>query len=117
MHPKNDQITFYDLPDYSSTNLKKETYISAMKISDYDFVLIFFDNVLSEDEVWLVRELRKLGKPFSLVRSKIDIDIDNAIHDGKDQEKIISEIKGKIKIALNADPELKDTKGIFLISS
>ena len=86
IHPKNNQIAFYDLPGYSSITFKKEDYISAKKISDYDFVFNFFNNVLSEDEVWLVRELRKLGKPFSLVRSKIDIYIDNAIHDGKDQK-------------------------------
>jgi hypothetical protein len=53
-------------------------------MSDYDFVFIFFNNVLGEDEIWLVGELRKLGKPFSLVRSKIDIDIDNTKYDGKD---------------------------------
>ena len=88
-----------------------------MKISDYNFVFIFFDNVLSEDEVWLVGELRKMGKPFSLVRSKIDIDIDNARYDGKDQKMIIPEIKGKIKIALQTNPELQDTNEIFLISS
>jgi predicted metalloendopeptidase len=64
-----------------------------MKISDYHFVFIFCDNVLCEDEVWLVRELRKLGKPVSLVRSKIDADIENAIYDGKEQEMIIPEIK------------------------
>jgi len=97
IHPKNDQIAFYDLPGYSSTKFKKEDYISAMKISDYDCVFIFFNNVLGEDEVWLVSELRKLGKPFSLVRSKIDVDIDNAIYDGKDQEMVIPEIKGLIK--------------------
>jgi GTPase Era involved in 16S rRNA processing len=85
MHPKNHQITFYDLPGYSTTKFKKENYISEMQISDYDFVFIFFDNVLGEDEVWLVRELRKLGKPFSLVRSKIDIDINNAKYDGKEK--------------------------------
>ena len=72
---------------------------------------------MSEDEKWLVGELCKLGKPFSLVRSKIDIDKDNAIHDGKDQEKIIPEIKEQIQIALDVNPELKDTKDIFLISS
>jgi hypothetical protein len=72
---------------------------------------------LSKDEAWLVRELRKLDKPFSLVRSMIDIDIDNAKYDGKDQEKIIPEIKGKIEIALITNPELENTKGIFLISS
>jgi hypothetical protein len=34
IHPKNDQIAFYDLPGYSSTMFKKEDYISEMKISD-----------------------------------------------------------------------------------
>ena len=62
MHPKNDQIAFYDLSGYSSTKFKKENYLSEVKISDYDFFLIFFNNDLSEDEIWLVRELRKLGK-------------------------------------------------------
>ena len=104
MHPKNDQVTFYDLPGYSTTKFKKENYISEMKISDYDFFFIFFDNVLGEDEVWLVRELRKLGKPFSLVRSKIDTDIESAIYNGKDQEMIIPEIKREIKNALHASP-------------
>ena len=61
--------------------------------------------------------MRKLGKPVSLVRSKIDADIENAIYDGKDQEMIIPEIKREIKNSLHASPELKDTKGIFLISS
>jgi hypothetical protein len=65
----------------------------------------------------LVRELRHLGNPFSLFRSKIDIDIDNAKYDGKDPKMIITEIKEKIEITLNANPELKDTKGFFLISS
>ena len=34
MHPKNDKITFYDLPGYSSIIFKKEDYINEMKISD-----------------------------------------------------------------------------------
>jgi hypothetical protein len=60
IHPKNNQKAFYDLPGYSSTMFKKEDYISEMKISDYDFFFIFFNNVLGEDEIWLVCELRKL---------------------------------------------------------
>jgi GTP-binding protein EngB required for normal cell division len=34
IHPKNDQMTFYDLLGYSSTIFKKEDYISEMKMSD-----------------------------------------------------------------------------------
>ena len=116
-HPTNNKITFCDLPGYSSTIFKKEDYISEMKISDYDFILIFFNNVVGEDEIWLVRELRKLGKPFALVRSKIDIDIENAKYDGNDEKMVILEITKKIQKALQKNPELKDTKGIFLISS
>ena len=54
IHPKNNQKAFYDLPGYSSTMFKKEDYISEMKMSDLDCVFIFFANVLSEDEIWLV---------------------------------------------------------------
>ena len=117
MHPTNDQITFYDLPGYATTIFKKEDYISQMKISDYHFVFIFFNDVLGEDDTWLACELRKLGKPFALVRSKIDVDIENAIYDGNDPEMIIAEIKGKIEKSLNTNTELNDTKRIFLISS
>ena len=115
IHPTNDQITFCDLPGYSSTMFKKEDYISEMKISDYDFFLIFVNNVLSEDEVWMAGELRKLDKPFTFVRSKIDVDIDNAIYDGKDPEMIIPEIKLQLKEALDA--KLEYTNCMFLISS
>jgi uncharacterized protein (DUF697 family) len=87
-----------------------------MKISDYDFLFVFFDNVLSEDDLWLVRELGKLGKPFSLVRSKIDVDINNATFDYRDKEVIIQEIRREIEDALHASHELNATKGIFLIS-
>ena len=117
LHPTNDNIAYYDLPGYSSIKSTKENYISKMNISDYDFFFVFFDGVLSEDEVWLVRELRKLGKPFSLVRSKIDVDINNAMFDDRDKEMIIPEIKREIEDALHAIPELTNTKGIFLISS
>ena len=116
-HPRKDQITFCDLPGYSSTIFKKEDYISEMKMSDYDIVLILFSTELSEDDIWMVGELRKLGKPFALVRTQIDREINNAENDGKDPEMIQPEIKEQIQIALNANPELKDTEGIFLISS
>jgi GTP-binding protein EngB required for normal cell division len=115
IHPTNDQITFCDLPGYSSTMFKKEDYISEMKISDYDFFLIFVNNALSEDDIWMAGELRKLDKPFSFVRSKIDVDIDNAIPDGKDPEMIIPEIKRHLEEAMGA--ELEYTNCIFLISS
>ena len=113
----NDKIAYYDLPGYSSIKFSKENYISEMKISDYDFFFVFFDGVLGENDVWLVRELCKLRKPFSLVRSKVDVDIANAEQDNKDPEMIIPGIKKEIEDALKAIPELSETQGHFLISS
>jgi signal recognition particle receptor subunit beta len=113
----NDKIAYYDLPGYSSIKFPKENYISEMKISDYDFFFVFFDGVLGENDVWLVRELCKLRKPFSLVRSKVDVDIANAEQDNKDPEMIIPGIKKEIEDALKAIPELSETQGHFLISS
>ena len=116
-HPTNDRIAFCDLPCYSTTKFRKKDYISEINISDYQFFLIFFDSVLCEDDVWLVNELRKLGKPFSLVRSKIDTDIESATYHGKTQKMIISEIRNNITNALADSPELKGAERIFLISS
>lgn len=117
MHPTAGQIVFYELPDYSSTTIEKENYMIEMRIYHYDFVFVIFNNILSEDDIWLAGELSKLGKPFSLVRSKIDLDLDNAIYDGNDQEMVIPEIKASIISALNANHVLNETEGIFLISS
>jgi hypothetical protein len=61
-------------------------------------------------------EIRKIPfVSFNSGLSKIDIDIDNAKYDGNDEKMVIPEIKGKIQKALQVNPELKDTKGIFLI--
>ena len=117
LHPKNHRIVFYDLPGHSSKQFKKEDYISKANISDYDFVFIFFEHDLSEEEIWLSGELRKLHKPFALVQSKIDLVITEAITKGKVPNTIIKQIRERHEEALNSYPELNGIKPIFLISS
>ena len=91
MHPTNDQIAVYEIQGYSSTTFEKEAYISEMMIYHYDFVFIIFNDALSEDDIWPTGALSRLGTPVSFVRSNIDIEI----HDGKDQDMVIPEIKKK----------------------
>ncbi|VDI47751.1 Hypothetical predicted protein [Mytilus galloprovincialis] len=75
-HPDNDKIVYYDLPGVGTLEIKKENFINDMKMSDYDFIFIFFDKVITEDNLWLVGELDKMGKPYSTAAEEKDMPID-----------------------------------------
>lgn len=114
--PDNPKIVYYDLPGVGTLEVKKENYINEMKICDYDFIFIFFDKVISEDNLWLVGELDKLGIPFSFVRSKIDEDIANGKRDNMDEESVISCIRDKVNRSIKNNIKLANAKNIFFIS-
>jgi hypothetical protein len=76
---------------------------------DEDKIIISYFHL--KDEIWLSLELEKLGKHFALVRTMIDVDINNAKNNGKDKKMIIPEIKERIETTLNKFPELMKTKG------
>lgn len=61
-------------------------YKQKMKIYDYDYVLIFFDKVISENDVAVAQELEKMDKPFCFVRSKVDADLEDSKYNGPQQD-------------------------------
>ncbi|CAC5387738.1 unnamed protein product [Mytilus coruscus] len=115
-HPDNAKIVFYDLPSVGTLERKKEDYINDMKICDYDFVFVFFDRVFNEDTLWLVGELDKLGKPYCLVRSKLDKDMKNAARENIDRELVEPKIEAQIKESIEKNDKLKNAKNVFFIS-
>ncbi|CAG2186539.1 unnamed protein product [Mytilus edulis] len=115
-HPDNDKIVYYDLPGVGTLEIKKENFINDMKISDYDFIFIFFDKVITEDNLWLVGELDKMGKPYCFVRSKLDEDMNNAERENIDRTKVLSTIREKIEKSLEKHEKLKNSKKLFFIS-
>ncbi|CAC5387734.1 unnamed protein product [Mytilus coruscus] len=116
-HPDNDKIVYYDLPGVGTLEIKKENFINDMKISDYDFIFIFFDKVITEDNLWLVVELDKIGKPYCFVRSKLDEDMKNAERENIDTATVLPTIREKIKKSLEKNDKFNNSKKIFFISS
>lgn len=116
-HPDNPRIVYIDMPGVGTLMVKKENYINDMRICDCDFVFIFFDKVIIEDNLWLVGELDKLGKPYCFVRSKLDQDIKNEEQENMDKESVIYKIRKNITISMKENAKLENSKNVFLISS
>lgn len=114
-HPYNDKIEFIDLPGFGTLKFPMSKYIQKMKIRDYDYFLIFFDRVISENDVAVVRELKKMDKPFCFVRSKIDADLENAKYDGRQKSTILFNIRKSAKESLAKYGSLK-ADAMFVVS-
>ena len=74
-HPLNENIVFCDLPGLSMKFTKRK-FLEMVNLSEYHYILIFFESVLTEDDEWLTVQIQEKGIPFCLVRSKIDQDVE-----------------------------------------
>ncbi|XP_078703677.1 interferon-inducible GTPase 5-like [Branchiostoma floridae x Branchiostoma belcheri] len=78
------------------------------KMQECDFFLIFVTNRLSNNVVWIAKEVHKMGKGALFVRSQVDLDIAKVKHDNpKDMPKIID---GQIAERQMLDRFVKSTK-------
>ena len=102
MYPGNPKITLHDLPGFGTIKLPTNEYEKAMKLYKYDYILIFVGNI-EENDLEIAQKLKEMEKPFCFVRSKIDLDIQNAKTDGESEkdavEKIISKSLGNLEYA------------------
>jgi hypothetical protein len=48
-----------------------------VNLSDYSYIFIFFESVLTEGDQWLTIQIQEKGIPFCLVRSKVDKDVES----------------------------------------
>ncbi|VDH96889.1 Hypothetical predicted protein, partial [Mytilus galloprovincialis] len=95
-NPKNERIVYYDLPGVGTLEFEKALFPEKMKL-----------------EI----KLSELKKSYCLVRSKIDEDLANAEHDGRDERDVIPEIRKQIQDDLSRQESLKNCDEVFLISS
>lgn len=92
-------VVFVDVPGCGTKNWPRETYVSRLKLQQYDcFVLITADRFF-EDDIWLYQELKnRLRRSCFLVRNKFDIAVVDALaRDGLTEsevrEKIVSDVR------------------------
>lgn len=115
-HPKNEHILLYDLPGYNTTKVTLNWFLGKVTISEFDLFLIFIKAVPTTADKSFVAHLRREGVQFCFIRAKIDIDIDNALTKGQQQQEVLSEIKKKVNKSKDKFEDMKDSK-IFYISS
>ncbi|XP_041051479.1 T-cell-specific guanine nucleotide triphosphate-binding protein 2-like isoform X2 [Carcharodon carcharias] len=84
-HPNLPNFCFWDLPGIGTTKFPADKYLTEMNFERYDFFIIISHCRFRENDAKLATEIKRLGKEFYFVRSKIDNDLDSM---GKHQRKI-----------------------------
>ncbi|XP_057313020.1 interferon-gamma-inducible GTPase 10-like [Hydractinia symbiolongicarpus] len=74
---KNPSLNYWDLPGVGTPNFPKETYLSQINFERYNFFLIITATRFTENDIWLASQVKKAGRSFFFIRTKIDIDLWN----------------------------------------
>ncbi|XP_043560282.1 interferon-inducible GTPase 5-like [Chiloscyllium plagiosum] len=74
-HPSLPNVCFWDLPGIGTNKFPANKYLNKMKFKSYDFFIIISACRFTENDTKLAREIKRLGKNFYFVRSKIDCDL------------------------------------------
>ena len=114
-HPVNENIIFCDLPGLS-LQFTKLKFLEMVNLSEYSYIFIFFESVLTEDDEWLAIQIQEKGIPFCLVRSKVDKDVES--HKGIQigEKGTLLKIRQKIKDSMSTNKPFARAE-LFLISS
>lgn len=70
-HPRNEHITFTDLPGFGTATVSKRKFSENFDLSVFDFVFIFIDSVIMEDDIWVVDRLKKMVYRTVLLDQKL----------------------------------------------
>ncbi|XP_032886851.1 interferon-inducible GTPase 5-like [Amblyraja radiata] len=74
-HPTLPNVRYWDLPGIGSTEFTAGSYLKKMQFKKYDFFIIVSAGRFTENDAKLAKEIKRLGKKFYFVRSKIDADL------------------------------------------
>ncbi|CAG2224200.1 unnamed protein product [Mytilus edulis] len=109
-HPKNKNITFWDMPGFGSMEMTVENFSNKFgsDLNTYDYFFIFIDTVIMEGDLWLVKIIKGYGTPYCFMRSKLDEDIKK----GRTKE----EIRQKLERSIQANSTVKGS-ALFLLSN
>ncbi|VDI72976.1 Hypothetical predicted protein [Mytilus galloprovincialis] len=100
-HPRNEHISFVDLPGFGTDTFTKKMFSDRYDLSVFDFCLVFIESVIMEDDVWIVKKLKAHGIPYCFIRSKIDVNISMAEHMGKKENEVVNEIRKKLQTKIS----------------
>ncbi|XP_078391594.1 interferon-inducible GTPase 5-like [Cetorhinus maximus] len=116
-HPNLPNVYFWDLPGIGTAKFPAGKYLKKMEFKTYDFFIIILADRVTENDVRLAKEVKRLGKNFYFIRSKID----NAFHPNRKQSGKFDEEEELEKIRSYCVRKLEEagisSPSVFLISS
>lgn len=74
-HPKYPNVVLWDLPGAGTPKFPVDKYLDDVGFEKFDFFIIISDTRFRENDVKLAQEIKKMGKKFYFIRSKIDNDM------------------------------------------
>ncbi|XP_007540484.1 interferon-inducible GTPase 5-like [Poecilia formosa] len=115
-HPNYPNIIFSDLPGIGTTKFPAKKYLKRVGFKKFDFFIIISADRFRENDAKLAKEIKKMGKNFYFVRSKVD-------HNLRDEQrkKDFSQEKTLAQIRDDCVKSLKDqgveSPQVFLVSN
>eukprot|EP00927_Polykrikos_kofoidii_P063103 TRINITY_DN57927_c0_g1_i1.p1 TRINITY_DN57927_c0_g1~~TRINITY_DN57927_c0_g1_i1.p1 ORF type:complete len:407 (-),score=88.91 TRINITY_DN57927_c0_g1_i1:124-1269(-) len=92
--------SFWDLPGAGISSFPKETYIQEFGLRYFDVVFIVSAGRWKEHDLEIIKELKKHEVPHFVVRTKVDVDIDNNyLDDEVGPEDTLAELRDECKQA------------------
>uniref|UniRef100_A0A672HYT7 IRG-type G domain-containing protein n=1 Tax=Salarias fasciatus TaxID=181472 RepID=A0A672HYT7_SALFA len=94
-HPNHPNVTLWDLPGVGTPNFPADEYLEKVGFERFDFFIIIAAARFKENDVKLAQEIKRMGKKFYFLRSKIDSDLYNEERSQKnfDRQKTLNDIK------------------------
>ena len=107
-------IHFSDLPGCGTEKFPVKTYIENCNLENFDAVIVVTANRFFENDIWLIKEMIRIGRPVYVVRTKMDLSITDGLHDDNLNE---YEVFEKVKNDIKSNIGNIQIKGIYLTSS
>uniref|UniRef100_A0A672I0C4 Interferon-inducible GTPase 5-like n=1 Tax=Salarias fasciatus TaxID=181472 RepID=A0A672I0C4_SALFA len=116
-HPNLPNVTLWDLPGVGTPNFPADEYLKKVGFERFDFFIIIAACRFKENDVKLALEIKRMGRKFYFLCSKIDIDMYNEERSQRnfDKQKTLKAIRDNcIKGLLDQGIEAPQ---VFLVSS
>jgi len=107
-------IHFSDLPGCGTEKFPVKSYLEICNLESFDAVVVVTANRFYENDIWLIKEMIRIGRPVYVVRTKMDESIRNGKHDDNLTE---YEVFEKVKNDIISNIGNVEIKGIYLTSS
>ncbi len=97
-------IVFTDLPGCGTKTWPRDSYVSDLGLGQYDCLLLITADRLTENDVFLHRELERMGKHCFILRNKMDLAVADAAHDNNlSEEETLRQVEEDIRRQLTPD--------------